>query len=112
MKKEHHYKLADPVKAYPCFGIFADYNSEAPDSGSLIFVANKALAERVCKILNDTPDDNIDSNSGHEWCKRYSYEKELVRRKSSICTTIREAIGWMKQHLEPEELDELLSRYR
>lgn len=49
------HKVADPVLAIPCWGIFADYDGNAPDTAVFFHVATEELAREVCAVLNEDP---------------------------------------------------------
>lgn len=49
------HQVAAPVLAIPCHGIYADYDANAPDTRSIIFVATQELAAEVCDKLNEDP---------------------------------------------------------
>lgn len=69
------HKVAEPVLAIPCWGIFADYDANAPDTRILFLVSTEELAKEVCAFLNENPRKwgNLACVDGWEHCKRFSW---------------------------------------
>lgn len=78
------YPVASPVRAIPCYGIYADYDSNTPDSMFFLYVSNEELAQKVCKFLSEL-DRSLDKSiglyaftEGWEWCKCFNYRATVV----------------------------------
>lgn len=73
------HKIADPVPGIPCFGVYADYDANAPDTATHILVATEELAKEVCAFLNkDARAWNQAFVDGCESCKSWQYRPEMV----------------------------------
>ena len=46
--------VAEVISAIPCFGIFADYDANAPNTETLFVVATSDLATEVCEALTSS----------------------------------------------------------
>ncbi len=99
------HKIAEPVLAIPCWGVYADYDANAPDTATLFLVATEELAQEVCALLNENPraHGNLAFVDGCEYCKRFEYSSELcpVDRAGEIFTSL-EAFK-ESEHFENEE---------
>ena len=45
----------EKITAYRAFGIFADYDANAPDTDTIVTVTSEELAKEVCEKLNEDP---------------------------------------------------------
>jgi hypothetical protein len=50
---ETKHQLGEQVTCHRCYGVYADYDANAPDSEVFVLVATKELGNEVCKILNE-----------------------------------------------------------
>lgn len=104
--------LLAPVQATPCFGIYADYDGNAPDTATLALCATRELADDVVVKLNRNPRAcGAAFVDGWEHAKRYAVRDELVpyaERHSRIWRTIGEALEALdtsEEELAEEEED-------
>ena len=82
------------VVAFEAFGIFGDYDGNAPDTATICLVSSEELAKLVCASLNEDPRKHrIVFVDGHESSKRFSYCRELTDRPESVCETLEDALG-------------------
>lgn len=82
------------VTAYEAFGIFGDYDGNAPDTSTICYVASEELAKEVCAKLNEDPRKHtIVFVDGWEWSKRFCYRTELIRDPNEAHTTLADAIA-------------------
>ncbi len=51
--KDH--PLAAPVPAIPCWGVYADYDANAPNTCDMILVSTEELCDEVLALLNEHP---------------------------------------------------------
>lgn len=74
------HKVAEPVLAIPCWGIFADYDANAPNTEVLFLVATEELAKEVCAVLNESPRSwsALAFVDGWEHCKSFAYRGSYV----------------------------------
>lgn len=100
------HKVADPVQAYPCFGVYADYDANAPDTKTFFLVATKELAEEVCEVLNDEPRkwSTLAYVEGWEHTKSFHFRPEFTQDPSTIFTSL-EALQ-KSDHLEEDDQPE------
>lgn len=102
------HKIAEPVLAVPCWGIFADYDGNAPDTKVLFLVATEELAKEVCALLNENPRayGNLAFVDGWEFCKRFGYHGAwcATNMTGEIFTSL-EALR-ESEHLERSEDEE------
>lgn len=79
------------VVAYETYGIFGDYDGNAPDTDTICLVATEELAKEVCAKLNENPRDyHVVYVDGWEHNKRFSYRRELTD-KTNVAHSIKEA---------------------
>lgn len=99
------HKIAEPVLAIPCWGIFADYDAEAPDTKTLFLVATEELAKEVCAFLNEDPRkwNNLAFVDGWEWKKSFSYSGEFCA--TNMAGEIFTSLASLKEseHLEGDD---------
>lgn len=101
------HKVAEAVLAIPCWGIYADYDANAPDTATCFLVATEELAKEVCALLNESPRSygNLAFVDGWEHCKSFSYSGEFcaVNMVGRIFTSL-DALK-ASEHLEREDDD-------
>ncbi len=80
------------VTAWQGYGIYADYDANAPDSEDRLFVATEELAQQVCAKLNENPRAHGDLAycEGWEWCKSFQYHEVILLDKSAFATSLDE----------------------
>jgi len=84
----------EKVEAYKAFGIFGDYDGNAPDTSTVCLVATEDLAKEVCAKLNMAPESyNIICTDGFEWSKRFAYREELTENPNVVCKTFDDAMS-------------------
>lgn len=88
---ETKHELGEQVTCHRCYGVYADYDANAPDSEVFVLVATKELGDEVCKILNEK-DYGLAFCDGWEWCKSYQTTDEVAEAKK-IATTLTEALA-------------------
>jgi len=100
------HKVADVVLAYPCFGIYADYDANAPDTETYFVVATKELAEEVCAKLNENPRKwgNLGFVDGWEHAKSFSSRPELREDATTIATNLETA--WVNVEEDEDDGDD------
>lgn len=82
------------VVAFEAFGIFGDYDGNAPDTATICLVSSEELAKLVCASLNEDPrKHNIVFVDGWESSKMFSYRRELTDSPASVCETLENALG-------------------
>lgn len=96
------HKLQEPVAAIPCWGIYADYDANAPDTQSFYRVATEELAKEVCDFLNEDPRRwNMAFVDGFESCKSWAYRGTLERVKDA--GTIVLSLDSFKERMKEDE---------
>lgn len=80
------------VTAYRAWGIYADYDANAPDTRDLILVSTEALARDVCDALNEDPRrwGNLAFVDGWEFCKSFQHRLALVEDPSCVRRSVAE----------------------
>ena len=82
------------VTAYVAFGIFGDYDSNAPDTSTVCLVATEELAKEVCETLNEDPREHaVVFVDGWEHAKRCRFRTELVADENEAHTTHKAALA-------------------
>jgi hypothetical protein len=95
------------VTAYEAFGIFGDYDGNAPDTESVCLVATEDLAKEVCAKLNEDPREYaIVCVDGWEHSKRFRYRTELTETTEDVRTTLEEAMREITDNEDWSEEDE------
>jgi hypothetical protein len=96
------HNLLDAVTAIPCWGIYADYNANAPDTQTFFNVATEELAEEVCAFLNeDARRWNMAFVDGCESCKSWQKVETLEFVKNS--GTILRSLDAVKAYLRDND---------
>lgn len=91
------------VEAYECYGIYADYNGDAPDTSSVCLVATKEVADALCNKLNENPRRyTICIVEGFEYAKSWCYREELTTNPSSVFKSVEEALN--SEEFQPDDL--------
>ena len=86
----------EKVTAYRAFGIFADYDANAPDTATLVTVTSEELAKQVCEKLNEDPRSYVIAFvDGCEHWKRFSHRPELITNPDSACDSFASAVAEM-----------------
>lgn len=76
------------VTAYRVFGIFADYDGNAPDTSTLALVPTEEVAKEVCQRLNEDPQSHtIVFVDGWENHKTFRYRPELTEDQGRVLLT-------------------------
>ena len=88
----------EKVTAYRAFGVFADYDGNAPDTDTLVTVTSEELAKQVCEKLNEDPRSCVVAFvDGWEHAKRFRYRPVLVANPNSGCDSYEQALAEMLQ---------------
>lgn len=88
----------EKVAAYRAFGIFADYDANAPDTDTIVTVTNEELAKQVCEKLNEDPRRyTIVFVDGWEHAKRFRHRPVLIAKTDSACDSFEQAMAEMLQ---------------
>lgn len=105
-KAEH--PVLEPVPAVPCYGIYADYDANAPDTEDLLTVSTEELAKAVCEVLNEDPRKwgNMAFVDGFEWAKSFSYHKTFVEPGHEVSTSVEKAMSWVEEDEDCEESED------
>lgn len=91
-------EIVKEVIAYEAFGIFGDYDGNAPDTHTICLVSSEELAKEVCAKLNENPrKHNIVFVEGWEFSKRFGYRRELTDNPFSVFNTTQEAFDHITQ---------------
>jgi hypothetical protein len=84
----------EEITAYRAFGIFADYDANAPDTDTLVTVASEELAKQVCEKLNEDPRSHVVAFvDGWEHAKRFRHRPVLVANPNSACGSLEQALA-------------------
>lgn len=94
------------VTAYEVFGVFGNYDGDAPSTSNLCLVATEQIAKDVCAILNDNPTQFDLFYEGWDKCKRkgglwklrFEYRRELTTNPSQACATLDETLDEINGH--------------
>ena len=82
------------ITAYEAFGIFGDYDSNAPDTHTVCLVASEDLARQVCAKLNENPRDYcVVFVDGWEHSKRFAFRRELTDNPGEVLATLEAALA-------------------
>ena len=91
------------VVAYEAFGIYADYDGNAPDTTDLIIVADEEVAKGLVADFNRNPRAiHIAYVDGCETSKSYAYRRIAVFSTSGVSFTRSDALD--KADLTEEDL--------
>jgi hypothetical protein len=86
----------EKITAYRAFGIFADYDANAPDTGTLVTVTSEELAKQVCEKLNEDPRSYVIAFvNGCEHWKRFGWRPRLIANPDSACDSFASAMAEM-----------------
>ena len=81
----------EKVTAYRAFGVFADYDGNAPDTSDFVVVASEELAKQVTKKFNEDPRKHtIVFVDGWEHAKRFCYRPVLIANPDEACASFEE----------------------
>jgi len=84
----------EKIAAYRAFGIFADYDANAPDTYTISLVTSEELAKQVCEKLNEDPRRHmIVFVDGWEHAKRFCHRPELIANPDSACDSFEQAMA-------------------
>lgn len=102
------HKIKDPVPAYPCYGIFADYDANAPCTEVHFLVATEELAQEVRTLLNEDPRayNNLAFVDGWEFCKTFRYRESLTTNREEIFTNLEDLQKSEHLEIDPGEEDD------
>lgn len=101
------HKLQEPRLAYPCFGIYADYDCNAPDTQTFFKVATQELAEQVLAVLNKNPRNvALAYVDGFEYCKRWRHRSEWAENPEEVFTSLEAALADVEFDEEEDEEEE------
>jgi len=94
-------------QAQVAYGIYADYDGNAPDTASLLFCSTEELAKAVCTILNETPRrwGNLAFVDGSEWSKSFSYSKVFVPLDQKVPRSVAEVMADVEDEGNDEDED-------
>lgn len=68
------------VTAYEAFGVFADYDGNAPDTAILAVLSTRKKAEELCDLLNDgVPTEGLSLDEGSDSDYGITIVKDLAR---------------------------------
>lgn len=86
------YPLEEPVHAYLCWAVYANFNSVVPDTEDLCAVSAEDLAHEVCAWLDEHPivADRQASVDGHNHVRRFLVRPTLRVYAHQIHTSLRE----------------------
>lgn len=89
--------------AYEAYGIYADYDGNAPDTETLVLVESEELAKEVCDELNKDPRKyTVVYVEGWEFSKSFQWRIALTTDPHEVKTTAEEAIAV----LDPDQWEE------
>lgn len=98
---------AEPTQelAQVAYGIYADYDANAPDTASLLFCSTEELAKAVCAILNETPQrwGNLAYVDGFEWSKSFSYNRVFVPLDQNVPRSVAEVMADVEDEGDDED---------
>lgn len=102
-KTEH----AEPAQemAQVAYGVYADYDGEAPDTATLLFCSTEALAEQVCGLLNKDARKwgGLAFVDGYEWKKRFAHSRVLVPLSQRVPRSLAEVMADVDDPDDDEE---------
>jgi hypothetical protein len=91
-------KTMEKITAYRAFGIFADYDGNAPDTDTIVTVTSEELAKQVCEKLNEDPRSYVIAFvDGWEHAKRFRHRPVLIANPDSACDSFASAVAEMLQ---------------
>ena len=94
----------EEVTAYRAFGIFGDYDGNAPDTHTICHVASEEVAEQLCAMLNEDPQAYVVVYvEGYEYAKSFRCRPELVERKDGVHNTLQDALDEFSEYLSEDE---------
>ena len=83
----------EKITAYRAFGIFADYDANAPDTDTIVTVTSEELAKEVCEKLNEDPRRHtVVFVDGWEHAKRFCWRPRLIANPDSACDSLEQAM--------------------
>jgi hypothetical protein len=86
------------ITAYEAYGIFGNYDGNAPDTSTICLVATEQIAKEVCAVLNENPEDHvIVFVDGWEHSKSFAYRRELTDHPNGVCDTTETALAHLTQ---------------
>lgn len=86
------------------YGVYADFDGEAPDTDNLIVLSSLVLAEQVAKLLNDKRSTAY-YVEGSEWAKRWTV-CETLAYVSDIVTSYDKAVAMLSDDFGDDEDDD------
>ena len=85
----------EKITAYRAFGIFADYDANAPATETIVTVTSEELAKEVCGKLNEDPRSYVVVFvDGWEHAKRFCWRPRLI--ETPILPATRSHLQWPK----------------
>ena len=99
--------LGQAITAYRCYGVYKDFNGNAPDTANLVLVATEELAKIVAKRIEEIDNESREAAEagveheyehvafprveGWEWSAHYSY-RPAIGEVDDIATSAEDAI--------------------
>lgn len=84
--------IEEPVHAYLCWAVYANFNYITPDTEDLVVVSSEDLAHEVCAWLDEHPivADRQACVDGHNHVRRFLVRPTLRIHAHQIHTSLRE----------------------